>query len=95
MMKADQDENSLYNHYNAALFGPIALMEHINPDGEPIRAQTLQGTVDLYLNIAGQTIRGATACNQFIAHMRSLIDAIEAAQTSTSVSTIEISANSG
>ena len=95
MMKADQDESSLYNHYNAALFGPIAAIEHINPDGEPIRAQALQGTVDLYLDIAGETVRGTTACDRFIAHMRSLIDAVEAAQTSTTVSTIEIPANPG
>lgn len=94
MMKADLDENSLYNHHNAALFGPVDLMEHINPDGEPIRAQALQGTIDLYVNIAGETIRGTAACDRFIAHMRSLIDAVEAAQTNTTVSKIETPAGS-
>lgn len=88
MIKTDPDETSPYNQYNAALFGPTPLIEHVNPDGERVLAQSLQGSVDLYVDIAGETVKGTTACDQFISQMRSLISTVEGAQTSSTVTTV-------
>jgi hypothetical protein len=74
-----KDTGSMYGqHYNAALFGPQPLTEHVNPDGEPVRARALQGSVGLYVDIAGARYEATTVCAHFLDQLRDMIRAAEA-----------------
>jgi hypothetical protein len=72
----------LHQHYNAALFGPQPMAEHTNPDGATVRATALQGTFGLYVEIDGHLTEATIACAAFIAQLRSLLAAAEAANVS-------------
>jgi hypothetical protein len=67
---------------NYAVFGirpPVT--EHKNPDGNTVSSYDgLQGTMCLYVSIAGKTCEASNACEQFIAQLTSLIDAVETAK---------------
>jgi len=85
MIEIDYEWTSTYQH-NAALFGPAVLTEHKNPDGEIVRAGGLQGSVGLYVEIAGRKIDAATACLDFISLLRSLLRAAEDEKSKQTVS---------
>ena len=54
--------------------------EHTNPDGSTASSfDGLQGTMQLYIKIAGKTVEASGACENFIIKLRSLIDAVESA----------------
>ena len=54
--------------------------EHRNPDGSTVSSyEGLQGSMNLYIEIAGNTYEGAAACEWFIAQLKSLIDTVSAA----------------
>ena len=54
--------------------------EHKNPDGSTASSYDgLQGSMCLYLEIAGETCETSNACERFIAQLSNLIDAVEVA----------------
>jgi hypothetical protein len=54
--------------------------EHINPDGSTVSSYDgLQGSMSLYIEIAGETCEASNACEKFIAQLSQLIDAVGAA----------------
>jgi hypothetical protein len=64
----------------AALGISRPITEHNNPDGSKVSSYDgLQGSMSLYVEIAGQTWEAAKACERFIAQLTSLIDAVGAA----------------
>jgi hypothetical protein len=67
-----------YQHYNAALFGPKPTIEEENPDGTRVRGNLLWGSVGLYVKRQGRYIEATTACREFIAQLRSLVEAVAA-----------------
>jgi hypothetical protein len=57
------------------------MSEHTNPDGTVVRAYGgLQGSVGLYVEFSGQRIEAVAACADFIAKVRSLVQAARAAE---------------
>jgi hypothetical protein len=70
------DEGNLYVHYNAVLFGPQPMAEHQNPDGVMVRSPALQSTIGLYVEIGGRVTQATAACADFIAQLRSLLNAV-------------------
>jgi acetylornithine deacetylase/succinyl-diaminopimelate desuccinylase-like protein len=66
---------------NYAIFGIAPpLTEHKNPDGGIVSSvDGLQGTMCLYVTIAGKTSEASNACRQFLDQLTSLIEALEAA----------------
>lgn len=78
MIESD-DIDSMYVQHNAAIFGPAALAEHVNPDGSTVRARGLQSSVGLHIDIGDKKYEAATACAHFIQQLRTLIAATEAA----------------
>jgi hypothetical protein len=71
------EDGSMHNFHNAALFGPAAQAEHVNPDGVVVRASGLQGSASLYIEVDGCRVEAATACSRYIEQLRSLIAATE------------------
>lgn len=71
------EDGSLQNFHNAALFGPAAQAEHVNPDGGVVRAPGLQGSASLYIEVDGRRVEAAAACSRYIEQLRSLIAATE------------------
>jgi hypothetical protein len=65
-----------YQHYNVALFGEMPTIEEDNPDGTKVRGSFLRGSVGLYVKRQGRYIEVTTACREFIAQLRSLVEAI-------------------
>jgi hypothetical protein len=64
----------------AALGISRPVTEHINPDGSTVRSYDgLQGSMSLYIEIAGETCEAANACERFVAQLSQLIDAVGAA----------------
>ena len=64
----------------AALGISRPVTEHKNPDGSTVSSyEGLQGTMCLYVEIAGETCEASSACERFMAQLSSLIDAVEAA----------------
>jgi hypothetical protein len=66
---------------NYAVFGirPPAT-EHKNPDGTTVSSYDgLQGTMQLYVDVDGETLEASNVCERFIAQLGSLLEAIEAA----------------
>jgi hypothetical protein len=54
--------------------------EHKHPDGSTVSSyHGLQGSVSLYVEIAGETLEASNACELFMAQLSNLIDALEAA----------------
>lgn len=68
-------------HSNYAALGisrPVT--DHTNPDGSTVSTYDgLQGSMSLYIEIAGETWEASKACERFIAQLRQLIDAVAAA----------------
>jgi hypothetical protein len=54
--------------------------EHKNPDGRIVSSYDgLQGSMGLYVEIAGETCEASDACERFITQLRQMIDAVSAA----------------
>jgi hypothetical protein len=77
----DEDAWMHQTHSNYAALGisrPVT--EHTNPDGSTVSSYDgLQGSMSLYIEIAGETCEAANACERFIAQLKQLIDAVAAA----------------
>ena len=72
-------QNQPQPNYAALGIGP-PVTEHKNPDGDTVSSyEGLQGTMCLYVEIAGETSEASSACERFITQLSSLIDAVEAA----------------
>jgi hypothetical protein len=64
----------------AALGISRTVTEHRNPDGSTVSSYDgLQGSMCLYVEIAGETCEASNACERFIAQLSHLIDAVGAA----------------
>jgi hypothetical protein len=64
----------------AALGISRPVTEHKNPDGSTVNSYNgLQGSMSLYVEIAGETCEASNACERFIAQLSHLIDAVGAA----------------
>ena len=64
----------------AALGISRPVTEHKNPDGSTVSSYDgLQGSMSLYIEIAGETCEASNACEKFIAQLSQLIDAVGAA----------------
>lgn len=64
----------------AALGISRPVTEHKNPDGSTVSSYDgLQGSMCLYVEIAGETCEASNACEQFITQLSHLIDAMGAA----------------
>jgi hypothetical protein len=64
----------------AALGISRPVTEHENPDGSTVSSYDgLQGSISLYIEIAGETCEASNACERFIAQLRQMIDAVGAA----------------
>jgi hypothetical protein len=76
------DEAWLYQprpNYAALGISP-PLTQHKNPDGNTVSSsEGLQGSMCLYIEIAGETCEASNACERFIAQLGALIDAVGAA----------------
>jgi hypothetical protein len=54
--------------------------EHKNPDGSTVSSYDgVQGSMGLYVEIAGEICEASSACERFIAQLRQMIDAVSAA----------------
>jgi hypothetical protein len=82
MERSSDDDWWMYQQRpNYAVFGisPPAT-ERMNPDGTTVRSfDGLQGTMCLYVDIAGETCEASNVCERFITLLGSLIGAVEAA----------------
>ena len=74
------EDRSRHTITNIAMFGHETLVEMENPDGTKVSAPVLRGSVGLYIEQEGQRIAAVTACREFIGQLRSLVDAVKAAQ---------------
>jgi hypothetical protein len=64
----------------AALGISRPVTEHKNPDGSTVSSYDgLQGSMGLYVEIAGETCEASNACERFITQLSQLIDAVSAA----------------
>ena len=64
----------------AALGISRPITEHTNPDGSTVSSYDgLQGSMCLYVEIAGETCEAANACERFIAQLNQMIDAVATA----------------
>lgn len=73
------DNGWMYQNY-APLGISRPVTEHKNPDGSTVSSyEGLQGSMSLYVEIAGEICEASNACERFIAQLSSLIDAVEAA----------------
>jgi hypothetical protein len=80
--RSDGDDAWRYQQQsNYAVFGirpPVT--EHKNPDGTTVSSYDgLQGSMCLYVEIAGETCEASNACERFIVQLSQLIDAVGAA----------------
>jgi hypothetical protein len=83
MIEAEMSGDSIM-HYNAAIFGPRPQAEYQNPDGTMVRATSLRGSMGLYIDLEGAKVEATAACTEFIAQLRSLIQAGEAVEKARS-----------
>jgi hypothetical protein len=64
----------------AALGISRPVTEHKNPDGSTVSSfDGLQGSMCLYVEIAGETCEASNACERFIAQLSQLVDAVSVA----------------
>jgi hypothetical protein len=80
--RSTDDDTWMYQQQpNYAVFGiSRPATEHTMPDGSTVSSyEGLQGSMGLYVEIAGETCEAGNACERFISQLRSLIDALEAA----------------
>jgi hypothetical protein len=64
----------------AALGITRPMTQHINPDGSTASSYDgLQGSMCLYVGVAGETCEASNACERFIAQLSQMIDAVDAA----------------
>jgi len=72
--------NDVWMYQSAALGISRTVTEHKNPDGRTVSSYDgLQGSMSLYVEIAGELCEASSACERFIAQLNSLIDAVKAA----------------
>jgi hypothetical protein len=77
-----EDDSWMYQQQPnyAALGISRPVTEHKNPDGSMVSSYDgLQGSMSLYIEIAGETSEASNACEKFIAQLSQLIDAVGAA----------------
>lgn len=80
--RSNADEAWMYQQQPnyAALGISRPVTEHKNPDGSTVSSYDgLQGSMCLYVEIAGDTCEASNACERFIAQLSNLIDAVDAA----------------
>ena len=80
--RSSDDDSWMYQQQpnNAALGIRRTATEHKNPDGSTVSSYDgLQGSMCLYVVIAGETCEASNACERFIAQLSNLIDEVEAA----------------
>jgi hypothetical protein len=80
--RSSDDDSWMYqqrpNYAALGISRPIT--EHKNPDGSTVSSYDgLQGSMCLYVEIAGETCEAFNACERFIAQLSQLIDAVGAA----------------
>ncbi len=82
-MERGGDGNALMYHQQpnyAALGIRRSVTEHKNPDGSSVSSYYgLQGTMSLYVEIAGDTCEASNACERFITQLSQMIAAVSAA----------------
>jgi hypothetical protein len=83
--RGDDDSWMYQSQPNYAVFGiSRPLTEHKNPDGKTASSyEGLQGSMGLYVEVAGETCEASGACERFIAQLGQLIDAVSAATATT------------
>ena len=77
-----EDDSWMYQQQPnyAALGISRPVTEHKNPDGSTVSSYDgSQGSMSLYIEIAGETCEASNACEKFIAQLSQLIDAVGAA----------------
>jgi hypothetical protein len=80
--RSSDDDSWMYQQQpnNAALGIRRTATQHKNPDGSTVSSYDgLQGSMCLYVEIAGETCEASNACERFIAQLGNLIDEMEAA----------------
>jgi hypothetical protein len=56
------------------------MTEHVNPDGDTVSSYDgLQGTMALYIDVAGERCEASNACERFITQLRHMLNAVSAA----------------
>jgi hypothetical protein len=81
MERSTDDDAWMYQQQPnyAALDISRPVTEHENPDGRKVSSyEGLQGSLCLYVEIAGETCEASNACERFIAQLRQLIDSVAA-----------------
>jgi hypothetical protein len=64
----------------AALGISRPMTEHVNPDGATASSYDgLQGTMALYIDVAGERCEASNACERFILQLRQMLNAVSAA----------------
>jgi hypothetical protein len=80
--RSNDDDAWMYQQQgnNAALGIRPTATEHKNPDGSTVSSyEGLQGSMCLYVEIAGKTSEASNACERFISQLNQLIDSVAAA----------------
>jgi hypothetical protein len=80
--RSTDDDSWMYqqqpNYAGLGISRPVT--EHKNPDGSTVSSyEGLQGSMCLYVEVAGETCEGSNACERFITQLNQMIDAVEAA----------------
>jgi hypothetical protein len=80
--RSTDDDSWMYqqrpNYAALGISRPVT--EHKTPDGSTVSSYDgLQGSMSLYVEVAGQTCEGSNACERFITQLNQMIDAVEAA----------------
>jgi hypothetical protein len=81
--RSSHDDAWMYQQLTnyAALGIRRPVTEHENPDGSTVSSYDgLQGSMSLYIEIAGETCEASNACERFIQQLRQLIDVVDAAK---------------
>jgi len=82
MERSHDDDAWMYqlppNYAALGIRRPVTV--HTNPDGGTVSSyEGLQGSLCLYVEIAGETCEASNACERFIAQLKQLIDSVAAA----------------
>lgn len=78
-IERSSDDTSMYQSQPVGTGRSVT--EHKNPDGSTVSSHDgLQGSMHLYVEIAGVTWEASNACERFIAQLNQMIDAVAAAK---------------
>jgi hypothetical protein len=83
IVRSFDDDSWMYQQQPnyAALGISRPVTEHKNPDGSTVSSYDgLQGSMSLYIGIAGETCEASNVCEKFITQLSQLIDAVGAAK---------------